>query len=190
MKNRPSFESIFFLSAPCGRSRQFPKETFPASPCLFHLEPLLATHSGHQQRKSSLRTRPRTRQKRPADCPSPKFMLTTSSIFNRFPKTLTSRLSLSPINSRSYPTTRYSPTFSLPKTSTRSFKMSSAQSNCTDLLRSILDANETYAAAFSQADPTLLKKLQKGQSPRIFWLGCSDSRVSAELYAPRALFCG
>jgi len=53
--------------------------------------------------------------------------------------------------------------------------------NCTELLRSILDANETYAAAFNQADPALLKKLQKGQSPRIFWLGCSDSRVSAEL---------
>ncbi|GAA5886055.1 hypothetical protein JCM16303_003848 [Sporobolomyces ruberrimus] len=69
--------------------------------------------------------------------------------------------------------------------------MSSAQSNCTDLLRSILDANETYAAAFSQADPTLLKKLQKGQSPRIFWLGCSDSRVSAELstgVAPGSIF--
>ncbi|GAA5847816.1 hypothetical protein JCM3766R1_003213 [Sporobolomyces carnicolor] len=68
---------------------------------------------------------------------------------------------------------------------------SSANSNCTELLRSILDANETYAAAFSQADPALLKKLQKGQSPRIFWLGCSDSRVSAELstgVAPGSIF--
>jgi len=55
-------------------------------------------------------------------------------------------------------------------------------SGTTELLRSILDANETYAAAFAQADPHLLKKLQKGQSPKIFWLGCSDSRVSAELY--------
>jgi len=54
-------------------------------------------------------------------------------------------------------------------------------SGTTELLRSILDANETYAAAFAQADPHLLKKLQKGQSPKIFWLGCSDSRVSAEL---------
>ncbi|GAA5923310.1 uncharacterized protein JCM15063_003605 [Sporobolomyces koalae] len=65
------------------------------------------------------------------------------------------------------------------------------QSNCTDLLRGILDSNETYAAAFAQADPTLLKKLQKGQSPRIFWLGCSDSRVSAELstgVAPGSIF--
>ncbi|GAA5899159.1 uncharacterized protein JCM6883_005127 [Sporobolomyces salmoneus] len=64
-------------------------------------------------------------------------------------------------------------------------------SSCTDLLRGILDANETYVAAFSQADPTLLKKLQKGQSPRIFWLGCSDSRVSAELatgVAPGSIF--
>lgn len=58
-------------------------------------------------------------------------------------------------------------------------------SGTTELLRSILDANETYAAAFAQADPHLLKKLQKGQSPKIFWLGCSDSRVSAELYVAR-----
>ncbi|KAK4057744.1 hypothetical protein OIO90_001392 [Microbotryomycetes sp. JL221] len=60
-----------------------------------------------------------------------------------------------------------------------------------NLLQSILDANETYAAAFAQADPRLLKKLAKGQSPRIFWLGCSDSRVSAELstgVAPGSIF--
>ncbi|GAA5828096.1 hypothetical protein JCM5353_005216 [Sporobolomyces roseus] len=64
-------------------------------------------------------------------------------------------------------------------------------SGTTELLRSILDANETYAAAFAQADPHLLKKLQKGQSPKIFWLGCSDSRVSAELstgVAPGSIF--
>lgn len=47
--------------------------------------------------------------------------------------------------------------------------------------QSILDANETYAEAFARSDPALLQKLAKGQSPRIFWLGCSDSRVSAEL---------
>ncbi|ORY80256.1 carbonic anhydrase [Leucosporidium creatinivorum] len=60
-----------------------------------------------------------------------------------------------------------------------------------DLLRSILDANEVYASAFAQADPALLKKLAKGQSPRICWLGCSDSRVSAELstgVAPGSIF--
>lgn len=51
-----------------------------------------------------------------------------------------------------------------------------------DLLRHILEANATYAEAFSQSDPVLLAKLAQGQSPRICWLGCSDSRVSAELY--------
>ncbi|GAA6041631.1 hypothetical protein JCM8097_007779 [Rhodosporidiobolus ruineniae] len=65
-----------------------------------------------------------------------------------------------------------------------------AQSS-TELLQGILDANETYAAAFAQSDPALLKKLAVGQSPRIFWLGCSDSRVSAELatgVAPGSIF--
>lgn len=51
----------------------------------------------------------------------------------------------------------------------------------------ILDANETYAAAFAQSDPALLKKLAQGQAPKIFWLGCSDSRVSAELSVVFAL---
>ncbi|GAA6018640.1 hypothetical protein JCM10207_008990 [Rhodosporidiobolus poonsookiae] len=63
--------------------------------------------------------------------------------------------------------------------------------NCTELLQGILDSNETYAAAFAQSDPALLKKLAAGQSPRIFWLGCSDSRVSAELstgVAPGSIF--
>ncbi|KAI5476920.1 carbonate dehydratase [Pseudohyphozyma bogoriensis] len=60
-----------------------------------------------------------------------------------------------------------------------------------DLLRSILAANATYADAFSRSDPALLSKLAKGQSPRICWLGCSDSRVSAELstgVAPGSIF--
>ncbi|GAA5827091.1 hypothetical protein JCM11251_001115 [Rhodosporidiobolus azoricus] len=66
-----------------------------------------------------------------------------------------------------------------------------ASSDSTTLLRNILDSNETYAAAFAQSDPNLLKKLAVGQSPKIFWLGCSDSRVSAELstgVAPGSIF--
>lgn len=60
-----------------------------------------------------------------------------------------------------------------------------------DLLQHILVANATYAEAFSQSDPVLLARLAKGQSPRICWLGCSDSRVSAELstgVAPGSIF--
>ncbi|GAA5987060.1 hypothetical protein JCM11641_007827 [Rhodosporidiobolus odoratus] len=67
----------------------------------------------------------------------------------------------------------------------------SPSSSTTTLLQNVLDANETYSAAFQQADPALLKKLHKGQAPKIFWLGCSDSRVSAELatgVAPGSIF--
>ncbi|GJN92016.1 hypothetical protein Rhopal_005044-T1 [Rhodotorula paludigena] len=66
-----------------------------------------------------------------------------------------------------------------------------AAQSATELLQGILDSNETYAAAFAQSDSALLKKLAVGQSPRIFWLGCSDSRVSAELstgVAPGSIF--
>ncbi|KAM0753054.1 carbonic anhydrase [Meredithblackwellia eburnea MCA 4105] len=61
----------------------------------------------------------------------------------------------------------------------------------TELLRDILTSNATYADAFSKSDPALLQRLAKGQSPRICWLGCSDSRVSAELstgVAPGSIF--
>ncbi|GAA5949778.1 hypothetical protein JCM3765_007686 [Sporobolomyces pararoseus] len=132
-------------------------------------------------------------------------MLSTASSFKlvstNIPKTLINsspRLLSSSSTSNSslrtlYPSRRATSLTPSPKHS-RSFKMSSSngsQSSCTELLRSVLDANETYAAAFNQADPALLKKLQKGQSPRIFWLGCSDSRVSAELstgVAPGQIF--
>ncbi|KAL8281279.1 hypothetical protein RQP46_006313 [Phenoliferia psychrophenolica] len=60
-----------------------------------------------------------------------------------------------------------------------------------NLLREILNANGEYADAFSKRDPQLLAQLAQGQSPKIFWLGCSDSRVSAELstgVAPGSIF--
>ncbi|SCZ91382.1 BZ3500_MvSof-1268-A1-R1_Chr1-2g01372 [Microbotryum saponariae] len=50
-----------------------------------------------------------------------------------------------------------------------------------EFLRGILDTNKAYAHKFAQSDPGLLKQLAKGQSPKVLWLGCSDSRVSAEL---------
>ncbi|POY70553.1 hypothetical protein BMF94_6467 [Rhodotorula taiwanensis] len=73
----------------------------------------------------------------------------------------------------------------------RSHSTRATMTASTQLLQGILDANETYAAAFAQSDPALLKKLAQGQAPKIFWLGCSDSRVSAELatgVAPGSIF--
>ncbi|KAI9450542.1 carbonic anhydrase [Russula earlei] len=38
-------------------------------------------------------------------------------------------------------------------------------------------SNAAWAAAVGSADPDFFKQSAQGQSPRILWLGCSDSRV-------------
>ncbi|KAL8291638.1 hypothetical protein RQP46_001896 [Phenoliferia psychrophenolica] len=49
------------------------------------------------------------------------------------------------------------------------------------VLDSLLAGNKTFATKFSQEEPVLLKELAAGQHPKIFWLGCSDSRVPESL---------
>lgn len=54
--------------------------------------------------------------------------------------------------------------------------------------KELLQANHKW---LSDADPDLFETLSKGQTPKIFWIGCCDSRVPAELVtgaAPGDLF--
>lgn len=44
----------------------------------------------------------------------------------------------------------------------------------------MLVENVAWAAEQSDADPDCFDNLLKGQSPKVLWLGCSDSRVPAE----------
>lgn len=46
----------------------------------------------------------------------------------------------------------------------------------TDLSK-LLDQNRDWAESKDQSDPEYFSELSSGQSPDIFWLGCSDSRV-------------
>jgi carbonic anhydrase len=44
-------------------------------------------------------------------------------------------------------------------------------------LNEILDRNRRWAESVEREDPDFFDNLARGQSPEIFWLGCSDSRV-------------
>jgi carbonic anhydrase len=43
----------------------------------------------------------------------------------------------------------------------------------------LLSGNREWAHQQIKADPDYFKKLSKGQSPEVLWIGCSDSRVPA-----------
>src|ERR1044071_7751447 len=46
-------------------------------------------------------------------------------------------------------------------------------------LKRLLDQNRAWAENIKASDPNFLQTLAKQQSPRFFWIGCSDSRVPA-----------
>jgi carbonic anhydrase len=46
-----------------------------------------------------------------------------------------------------------------------------------ELLQSIFSRNESWVHATETDEPELLAAMAKGQTPKILWIGCSDSRV-------------
>jgi carbonic anhydrase len=47
------------------------------------------------------------------------------------------------------------------------------------LLKQVFDQNEAWAKAQVAEDPAYFDTLAKGQTPKILWIGCADSRVPA-----------
>lgn len=47
------------------------------------------------------------------------------------------------------------------------------------LLKHLFDNNKAWADKIKKADPTFFNKLSNQQNPEYLWIGCSDSRVSA-----------
>lgn len=47
--------------------------------------------------------------------------------------------------------------------------------------RRLLDDNKAWAIMKKQDDPDFFEELAQGQSPEYLWIGCSDSRVAAEV---------
>ncbi|MGO4919070.1 carbonate dehydratase [Maribacter sp. IgM3_T14_3] len=48
-----------------------------------------------------------------------------------------------------------------------------------DFYKNLIDNNKKWVAAKLDSDADYFKKLEKGQSPPLLWIGCSDSRVPA-----------
>jgi carbonic anhydrase len=48
-----------------------------------------------------------------------------------------------------------------------------------DFYNKIIEGNKNWVATKINEDPEYFKKLSKGQSPPLLWIGCSDSRVPA-----------
>ena len=46
-------------------------------------------------------------------------------------------------------------------------------------LRDLFEKNKKWAKKVKESDPDFFAKLSKGQNPEYLWIGCSDSRVSA-----------
>ncbi|THH28308.1 hypothetical protein EUX98_g5872 [Antrodiella citrinella] len=46
-----------------------------------------------------------------------------------------------------------------------------------ELIARLLDSNATWASDVSHAEPTFFPESTKGQSPKMLWIGCADSRV-------------
>lgn len=47
-------------------------------------------------------------------------------------------------------------------------------------MKRLLENNRRWSARMNDSDPTFFERLSKGQSPRYLWIGCADSRVSAD----------
>lgn len=48
-----------------------------------------------------------------------------------------------------------------------------------DTYKALLEGNKKWVGEKLGEDPDFFNKLAKGQSPQVLWIGCSDSRVSA-----------
>lgn len=51
------------------------------------------------------------------------------------------------------------------------------------MVHNLLDGNRAWAAARRAATPDFFDRLAEGQQPTYFWIGCSDSRVPANVVA-------
>jgi carbonic anhydrase len=49
------------------------------------------------------------------------------------------------------------------------------------ILKSIFDENKKWATAVEKSDPDFFRRLSKQQKPEYLWIGCSDSRVPANI---------
>jgi carbonic anhydrase len=56
-----------------------------------------------------------------------------------------------------------------------------ATTSAKDTYKQLLQGNRDYVKSETAKDPSYFKNLAKGQNPEVLWIGCSDSRVPANV---------
>lgn len=54
---------------------------------------------------------------------------------------------------------------------------SQSNPNLGPALSSLLSRNEAFSSNIAKDKPDLLAAISKGQAPKVFWIGCADSRM-------------
>ncbi|KAJ2612394.1 hypothetical protein H4S08_002713 [Coemansia sp. RSA 1365] len=59
--------------------------------------------------------------------------------------------------------------------------MASQVQDANSTIKEIINNNKEWAADIQQKNPSYFANLSKGQSPKLLWIGCSDSRMAVDV---------
>ncbi|PIA13736.1 carbonate dehydratase [Coemansia reversa NRRL 1564] len=59
--------------------------------------------------------------------------------------------------------------------------MASQVQEANSTIKEIIENNKEWAADIQQKNPSYFANLSKGQSPKLLWIGCSDSRMAVDV---------
>ncbi|KAJ1848684.1 hypothetical protein LPJ57_008515, partial [Coemansia sp. RSA 486] len=58
--------------------------------------------------------------------------------------------------------------------------MANEVQGCNSTINGVIESNKDWAKDMQTKNPEFFVNLAKGQSPKILWIGCSDSRMAVD----------